>query len=146
LQSFQRILALDVGLKRTGLAQSDPMQTIASPIGAFGPDEIFVQIGKIAQTSKIATIVVGWPVTLKGVKTESVKMVEAFLKKLEKKFPDIPVEVLDERFTSTMAQQTIRDSGIGKKKRRNKGLVDAVAAAILLQNYLDKNATSKFGL
>jgi len=136
----KRILGLDVGKKRTGLAQSDPMLTIASPIGAYGTPEIFEKIEKIASESDILKIVVGWPVHLSGQAGESVHMVKSFMGELIKRFPTIETVTLDERFTSSMAQQAIIDSGAGKKKRQQKGLVDAVAAAIILQNYLDKYA------
>jgi putative Holliday junction resolvase len=134
----KRILALDVGLKRIGIAQSDPMFTIASPIGAFGKDEVFIEVEKIAKQCDIEMVIIGWPVHLSGDAGTSVKMVENFRKEFEKKFPDLKTDVLDERFTSSMAKQAILDSGVNKKRRQDKGLVDAVAAAILLQNYLDK--------
>jgi putative Holliday junction resolvase len=136
----KRILGLDVGKKRTGLAQSDPMLTIASPIGAFGTPDIFRKIEEIASESDILRIVVGWPVHLSGDSGESVHMVKSFMGELKKRFPEIETDVLDERFTSSLAQQSIIDAGTKKKKRQEKGLVDAVAAAILLQNYLDKRS------
>jgi putative Holliday junction resolvase len=135
----KRILALDVGKKRTGLAQSDPMFTIASPIGAYSKPELFEKIRQINSEYDIVRILLGWPVHLSGDSGESVEMVKKFRKELVKQFPDIETDILDERFTSSMAQQAILDSGAKKKKRQDKGLVDAVAAAILLQNYLDKN-------
>lgn len=114
------------------------MFTIASPIGAFGKDEAFKTIERIARECHIEKVIIGWPVHLSGSPGASVQMVENFRKEFEKKFPDIKTDVLDERFTSSLAKQAILDSGVNKKRRQDKGLVDAVAAAILLQNYLDK--------
>jgi putative Holliday junction resolvase len=142
LNKPKRILALDVGKKRTGLSQSDPMLTIASPIGAFERTEIFNKIREINLNSQILKIVVGWPIHLSGQSGASVDMVKTFMKELNKHFPDIETDILDERFTTTMAQQAILASGAKKKKRQDKGLVDAIAATILLQNYLDRQSYS----
>lgn len=132
---------MDVGKKRTGLSQSDPMMTIASPIGAFARNEIFKKIQEIGQNNEIIKFVVGWPVHLSGQSGSSVDMVKSFIGELKKNFPNVETDVLDERFTSTMAQQAILASGAKKKKRQDKGLVDAVAATILLQNYLDRQSS-----
>jgi putative Holliday junction resolvase len=137
LNKRKRIIALDVGKKRTGLAQSDPLMSIASPIGAFNNQDIFVKVKEIEENDEILKIVVGWPITLKGHQGESVEMVQKFLKELNNKFPNIPVVTLDERFTSSLAQQAMIDSGMKKKNRQQKGTVDAFAASILLQNFLD---------
>lgn len=137
-----RILALDVGTKRTGLAQSDPMNIIASPIGAFGQNEIFDKLHEIARNNTITTFVVGWPIGQNGQLGASTRMVTQFVNRLRKLFPDIPVELMDERFTSIMAKQQLIDSGIKKKKRQQKGLVDATAACILLQEFLDQKTNT----
>ncbi|MCH8558798.1 MAG: Holliday junction resolvase RuvX [Balneolia bacterium] len=137
-----RILALDVGKKRTGLAQSDPMNIIASPIGAFGQGEVLDKIREIAQNNTITTFVVGWPVGQDGQLGSSTEMVTQFVKRLEKAFPGIPVELMDERFTSVMAKQQLVASGVKKKKRREKGLIDATAACILLQEFLDQKTNT----
>lgn len=137
MAEYYRIIGIDVGKKRIGLAQSDLLQTIASPIGAFSPGEIFRELEKRVSGENVKKFVVGWPITLKGEEKESVHMVRSFIGELKKKFSDIEIITLDERFTSVMAQQAILDSGISKKRRRQKGLVDAIAASILLQNYLD---------
>ncbi len=132
----KRILAIDVGQKRIGLAQSDPTQTIASPVGTFSEKELFDKLTSI--TGTFETVVIGWPVSLRGHEGNSTEMVRQFSQRLSKRFPDIKIEFLDERFTSSMATQTIRNSGVNKTRRQEKGLVDTVAAAILLQSYLDK--------
>ncbi len=138
MAEYYRIIGIDVGKKRIGLAQSDLSRTLASPIGAFSPGEIFSELKKRISGENVRKFIVGWPITLKGEEKESVHMVRSFIGELKKQFPDIEVVTLDERFTSVMAQQAILDSGVSKKRRQQKGIVDAVAAAILLQNYLDQ--------
>jgi len=141
LLKHKRILALDVGKKRTGLAQSDPMFIIASPIGAFGPHEIIEKLRKIAETNTIETFVVGWPIGQDGQTGSSTEMVEQFIKRLKKNFPGIPVVLHDERFTSVMAKEQLLQSGVKKKKRQQKGLTDTIAACIILQEYLDQKTS-----
>lgn len=132
----KRILGIDVGVKRIGLAQSDPTRTIASPIGTFTEPELMLRLKE--SSHQIERIVVGWPLSMKGHEGSATEMVQKFLLKLNKHFPDIPTELLDERFTSVLANQSIRAAVPSKKKRQDKGLTDTVAAAILLQSYLDK--------
>lgn len=132
----QRIIGIDVGTKRIGLAQSDPTRTIASPVGTFTENELFTRISENINQIEIA--VVGWPLSMRGHEGLSTDMVKKFVDKFSKRFPMVKVELLDERFTSTMANQSIRETVTSKKKRQDKGLVDTVAAAILLQGYLDK--------
>ncbi|MDG5767920.1 Holliday junction resolvase RuvX [Balneolales bacterium ANBcel1] len=134
---LQRTLGVDVGLKRIGIAQSDVTGTLASPLGTFASGEALTLISGMCDRGDVRSIVVGWPLTLRGEEGESVRMVKSFIARLEKQTGDVPIITLDERFTSTIAHQSIRDSGAGRKKRRDKGRVDSTAAAILLQNYLD---------
>ncbi|MEX0681273.1 MAG: Holliday junction resolvase RuvX [Balneolales bacterium] len=133
----QRVLGIDVGLKRIGIAQSDITGVLASPLGTFSYNEALSQIEVRCQSGEVQLILVGWPLTLRGEEGDSVQMVRKFVDTLRKRIGSVPVQTLDERFTSTMAQQSIRDSGAKRKKRRRKDLVDSTAAAILLQNYLD---------
>jgi putative Holliday junction resolvase len=123
-------------MKRIGLAQSDPTRIIASPVGTFTESELFARVEQTQHQIEMA--VVGWPLSLKGNENTSTEMVTAFVQRFSKRFPAIKVELLDERYTSTMATNSIREMGSSKKKRQQKGLVDTIAAAILLQNYLDK--------
>lgn len=132
----KRILGIDVGTKRIGLAQSDPTLTFASPVGTYNELEIMKKIGEMQ--SDTDRIIIGWPLSMRGHEGLATQMVEQFVFRLRAKFPDIPVEMLDERFTSTMANQVIRETVPSRKKRQQKGLVDTVAAAILLQSYLDR--------
>lgn len=132
----RRIIGIDVGTKRIGLAQSDPTRTIASPIGTYTEKELFTRLEQTQHQIELA--IVGWPLSMRGHEGLSTEMVQAFVGRFSRRFPSIRVELLDERFTSTLATQSIRQTVTSKKKRQEKGLVDTVAAAILLQNYLDK--------
>jgi putative holliday junction resolvase len=132
----RRIIGIDVGTKRIGLAQSDPTRTIASPIGTYTEKELFTRLELTQHQIELA--IVGWPLSMRGHEGLSTDMVKAFVERFSRRFPAIRVELLDERFTSTLATQSIRQTVTSKKKRQEKGLVDTVAAAILLQNYLDK--------
>ena len=125
-----RIIGIDVGTKLIGLSQSDPTRTIASPIGTYSEVELFAKISEMVQQVEIA--VVGWPLSMRGHEGNSTEMVKLFVTRFSKRFPLIRVELLDERFTSTLANQTIREQVSSKKKRQDKGLVDTIAAAILL--------------
>lgn len=142
MNEYYRLIGIDVGRKRIGLAQSDLLQTIASPIGAFSGGEIFKKIQDIVKQGPVKKFVIGWPIKLSGEEGESVHMVQSFIGELKKMFPDIEIVTLDERFTSVMAKQALIKSGIPKKKRREKGRVDAAAAAIILQSYLDNKSDS----
>lgn len=130
-------MAFDVGRKRIGVAQSDSLQMLASPIGAFSPGELPKKLAQWLTINQYECMVVGWPLTLAGTEGESVHMVKSFLGELKKMVGEIPIHTLDERFTSTLAQQSIRDNGQSKKMRKDKGLVDSTAAVILLQEFLN---------
>ena len=136
--AFERILAVDVGEIRYGLAQSDPMGVFASPVGTFDLNSLLDRIETIQGQSTLRTVVVGWPVTMKGAEGEATRRSERFIQTLAKRFPSLSAVPFDERLTTVMAQRTILDSGVSKKRRQEKGLVDAVAATHLLQLYLDQ--------
>ena len=133
----QRIVGVDVGLKRVGIAQSDVTGVLASPLGTFSLEKAILTIAGKCEAGEVRLIVIGWPLTLRGEEGDSIRMVRKFIGQLQKRIGNVPVTTLDERFTSTIAQQSIRDSGAGRKKRRRKDLVDSTAATILLQNFLD---------
>ena len=132
------VLAIDYGVKRVGLAASDPMGIIANGIGTLenAPD-LMQRISAIVQERNVTRIVVGLPLTLQGLDGDTTRLVRAFVESLSAQVP-VPVVLLDERFTSSIATQTIRDMGVGRKKRRDKGKVDEIAAIILLQDYLSR--------
>lgn len=134
-----RILAVDVGQKRYGLAQSDPTRTIASPVGTYHLEDLLGKLREIVAKETIEILVVGWPLNMDSAESEATERVQAFITTVERRFPAVNVVKFDERFTSVMAQRSIREAGLSKKKRQDKGLVDTVAAVILLQEYLQKD-------
>ncbi len=135
---MERILAVDVGEVRFGLAQSDPMGIFASPVGTFDQAALLDRIAQICAQSTVKTVVVGWPMTMRGQEGEATRRSERFIQTLTARFPTLSTVPFDERLTSVMAHRTILDSGVSKKRRQEKGLVDAVAATHLLQLYLDQ--------
>ncbi|MBO6522295.1 MAG: Holliday junction resolvase RuvX [Balneolaceae bacterium] len=139
MQEYSRLVGIDVGKKRTGIAQTDLLKTIASPVGTYSPEEVFTHLNKITKESAVDKFIVGWPLMPDGSEGDAIDMVKKFIAELNKRFPDIPVIKIDERNTSTKAKQLMIDAGISKKKRREKERVDRIAAAVILQNYLDEN-------
>ena len=131
-----RILAIDYGTKRTGLAVTDEMQIIASGLTTVDTKELIVFLKNYITTENVEKFVVGLPKQMDNTASESEVYIQKFLRNLAKSIPDIPVERVDERFTSKMAFQTMIDSGLNKKQRRNKALVDEISATIILQSYL----------
>lgn len=139
MQEYARLIGIDVGKKRIGIAQTDLLKTIATPVGTFSPEEVFTEIEKITDQSPVEKFVIGWPLSLSGEEGSATQMVEEFIKKLRQSFPTIDVAKVDERYTSTQARNLMVEAGIPKKKRQQRGRVDRIAAAIILQNYLDSN-------
>lgn len=130
---------MDVGQKRYGLAQSDPTRTIASPVGTYHLEDLLGKLREIVARETIEILVVGWPLNMDSAESDATERVQAFITTVERRFPAVKVVKFDERFTSVMAQRSIREAGLSKKKRQDKGLVDTVAAVILLQEYLQKD-------
>lgn len=139
MHNYARLIGIDVGKKRVGIAQTDLLKTIASTVGTFSPEEAIEQIGKMTDKDNIEKFVVGWPLSLDGEEGSATQMVQKFIKKIHKAFPDIDIVKVDERYTSNQAREIMIKTGTPKKKRREKGRVDQIAAAIILQNYLDTN-------
>jgi putative Holliday junction resolvase len=133
---MSRILALDYGAKRTGVAVTDPLQMIAYPLDTVDTENIINYLKAYFTKEKVETIVLGAPLNMDGSDTDATLMVNEFEKKLIDTFPGYPVVKIDERLTSRMAKQTLIDAGYKKKDRKNKKLVDTVAAALILQTYL----------
>jgi len=138
-----RIIGIDYGKKRVGIAVTDPDQMIASPLTTLGPQEVFLYLKEYLNNHEVEGFAVGDPKKMNATPSESSEMVHSFINGLKNKFPELPVYLIDERFTSKMAFQTLIDGGLKKKARQNKALVDAVSAAIILQSYLEqkKNKT-----
>lgn len=133
-----RILAIDYGRKRVGLAVTDPLQIIANKLTTVRAHDIFDFLTEYFTKEKVDLVVVGYPKTLSNEPSESIRYINPFLKQFQKKFPEVKLELVDERFTSKMAFQTMIDAGLKKKDRQDKELVDAVSATIILQFYMEQ--------
>jgi len=133
-----RLLALDYGKKRTGIAITDELQLIASGLTTVRTFELIDFLKEYTEKENVQKFIVGEPRQMDNTPSESEALIAPFLNRLKKVFPHIPVERHDERFTSKMAFQTMIDSGLKKKKRRDKALVDEISATIILQAYLNK--------
>ena len=131
-----KILAIDYGEKRIGLAVTDDMKMIAFGLTTVATAEIFEYLADYISKEKVETIVVGEPKQMDNTASESEVHIAPFLVKLAEKFPTIPIKRHDERFTSKMAFQTMIDSGLKKKQRKNKALIDEISATIILQDFL----------
>ena len=132
-----RLLAIDYGKKRTGIAVSDEMQIIAGGLTTVATVDLVDFIRDYVKREPIERIVVGLPKQMNNEPSENMRRVEPFVNRLRKLLPDIPVDYHDERFTSVLAQRTIIEAGIKKMARRNKELVDEVSATIILQSYME---------
>ncbi|MDO4211226.1 MAG: Holliday junction resolvase RuvX [Bacteroidales bacterium] len=132
-----RILSIDYGKKRTGLAVTDPMQIIAGGLTTVDTKELLAYIVNYVGREPVETIVIGLPTQPNGQPSENQARVRSFTGELKKALPNIEVEFYDERFTSVMAHQVMLDSGLGRKRRQDKALVDEISATIILQNYLE---------
>lgn len=134
---MSKILAIDYGQKRVGLAITDDHQLIASGLTTIHSKDIFEYLNSIFSKENISIVVVGVAKNLDNTPSQSSKFIEPFVVKLSKQFPEITIQRVDERFTSKMAFQTMIDAGLKKKDRRNKALVDQISATIILQSFLD---------
>jgi len=138
-----RILGIDFGTKRIGLAVTDPLRIFASPLKTVKNYEFDDFIKEYLKTESIEEFVIGYPVKLNNKASESVKYIDPFIRKLEKLFPGKLVHLVDERFTSGMALKTMIEGGVKKKQRRDKAMVDKISASIILQSFLDKRQKTK---
>ena len=132
-----RILAIDFGKKRVGLAVTDPLRIIANGLQTVQTNEIFNFLQEYFKTEEVDIIVVGYPKTLNNEPSEATEYIDPFIKKTKKLFPEKIVTLMDERFTSKIAFQTMINGGLKKKQRKDKNLVDTISATIILQSYLD---------
>lgn len=138
MSEFGRILGVDVGSKRVGLARTDLLRINANPCGTYSPEESVKEIERqVESEGPVIAIVVGWPLTPQGDPTNATELVENYIKILKKKFRDIDIYKMDERYTSRQAMKILVDSGVPKMKRRQKGRVDQAAAALILQQFLE---------
>jgi putative Holliday junction resolvase len=133
---LSRILSIDYGLKRTGIAVTDPLQIIATGLTTVESKQLIPFLKDYFSKETVELIIIGEPKNMDDSDTHATPLVEKCIKELQKIFPNIPIKKVDERFTSKMASQAMIDMGLKKKQRRNKALVDEIAATILLQEYL----------
>ncbi|MEN8964869.1 MAG: Holliday junction resolvase RuvX [Polaribacter sp.] len=133
---MSRILAIDFGKKRTGIAITDELQIIASGLTTVDTAKLLAFLKDYISKEKVELFLVGLPKQMNNTDSESEILITPFLEKLTQQIPNIPVKRIDERFTSKMAFQTMIDSGMKKKQRRNKAMVDEISATIILQSYL----------
>ncbi|MDR1357082.1 MAG: Holliday junction resolvase RuvX [Tannerellaceae bacterium] len=132
-----RIMAIDYGRKRSGLAVTDTLQIIAGGLATVSSNELLDYISAYVAREPVDLLIVGFPVQMNNEASENMKYVENFVARLKHSLPDIPAQYYDERFTSLMARRAMIDGGLGKKKRRNKALIDEISAVIILQSYLE---------
>ncbi len=132
-----RIVALDYGKKRTGVAATDPLQIIATAVDTVDTGELIGWLKKYIATEPVEMIVIGYPLNFDDTPTDATPLVEKFIGKFKHVFPDMPVVTWDERMTSRMASQAIAEMGLKKKIRERKELVDSIAAVIILREYLE---------
>ena len=137
-----RIIAIDYGLKRTGLAVTDPLKIIASGLTTIESRELVPFLKDYFSREEVELIVIGEPRNLDDSDTHATSLVKKVIKDLEKKFPTIPIQTVDERFTSKMASRAMIEMGLKKKQRRNKALIDEIAATIILQEYLKSSPSA----
>lgn len=132
-----RILSIDYGRKRVGIAVSDPLQIIAGGLTTIHAKDIFDFLDEYIAKEDVEKIVVGYPKTLRNEASEAIIYINPFIKKLIKKYPDIEVDIYDERFTSKLAVRAMIDGGMKKKDRQNKANTDKISATIILQSYME---------
>jgi putative Holliday junction resolvase len=135
---MSRILAIDYGIKRTGIAVTDELQIIASGLTTVPSETTISFLATYFSNENVSKVLIGEPKQMNGLASESAPIIEKFVSEFKAAFPEIDIVRVDERFTSKMAFQTMIDSGLKKKQRQNKGLVDEIAATILLQDYLTR--------
>lgn len=136
---MDRMVGIDFGSARVGVAISDPLGIFASPLETVPTAKIIDYLQKLCAEQSVVRFVVGYPMNLDGRPAQAAPDVDAFLKRLAKAFPCIPVSLEDERFTSVLAHRAMIDGGMKKSDRRNKASVDRISAAIILQSYIDRN-------
>ncbi len=139
-----RILGIDYGRKRTGIAVTDPLQIVAGNLATVPTHTLMSFIKDYIAREQVDRIIIGQPTQLNGDPSESMKYITPFVKQLHKELPDMPVVMYDERFTSTIAHRAMIDGGMKKSDRRDKSRVDAIAATIILNDYLQSKFNQPF--
>lgn len=135
---MSRVLAIDYGRKRCGIAVTDPLKIIANGLTTVPTHELFDFVSNYIKQEEVESIVIGLPKQVTGEESESMKYIRPFVNRLKNSMPNMPVIWVDERFTSKLAFQTMIDGGVKKSDRRNKGMIDQISATIILQTYLEQ--------
>ena len=138
LSTMSRILSIDYGLKRTGIAVTDPLKIIATGLTTVETQKLMPFLKDYFSKEQVELVIIGMPVNWDDSATHATPMVEHFIQGFQKNFPSIPIQTVDERYTSKMASQAMIEMGLRKKQRQNKALVDEIAATIMLQEWLSK--------
>jgi putative Holliday junction resolvase len=133
-----RIIGIDFGRERVGIAVTDPLQVFASPMATVKRTDFENFIKEYSKTEEVEAFVIGYPVKLNNKPGETVKYIDPFIRNMREKFPGKEIHLVDERFTSRIALRTMIDSGMKKMKRRDKSVIDKISASIILQSFLDK--------
>jgi len=133
-----RILSIDYGNKRVGLAVTDPLKIIATRLTTVSTNDIWDYLADYFKREEVELVLVGYPKQLNNEPSEAIRYINPFLKKFQLVYADMPLKLMDERFTSKMAFQTMIDAGVKKKDRQNKATIDGVSATIILQSYLEE--------
>jgi len=136
--SMGRILAIDYGRKRVGLAVSDPLRIIANKLTTIPTHTVWDFLQTYLADEQVDEVVIGYPLQMNNTASEAVVYINPFIKKFRQKYPGMKLELLDERFTSKMAERTMLEGGLKKMARRNKEMVDAISATIILQSYMER--------
>lgn len=134
-----RLLAIDYGKKRTGIAVSDPLKIIATALETVESKQLIPFLKNYTQKEQVERFIIGMPKTLNNLPSENAARVKQAAKEIEKNFPNIPIDFVDERFTSSIAFQSMIDSGLKKQQRRDKSLVDQISASLILQTYMNSS-------
>jgi putative Holliday junction resolvase len=132
-----RLLAIDYGTKRTGLAVTDPLKIIATGLTTVPTHTLFTFLENYLAKEEVDSVIIGLPRQMNNELSENMKHIEPFVKKFRSQFPLVPIEYYDERFTSLIAQKSMLESGLKKKDRQNKALIDEISATIILQDYME---------
>lgn len=138
MADFGRILGIDVGGKRVGIARTDLLRTVANPVGTFSPEESFIEVERqVREEGPYKAIVVGWPLTPTGEPTNATHLAQDYYNHLKKRYKNLAIHKMDERYSSKQAMEAMMDAGVSKKRREKKGRLDQASAALILQQFLE---------
>lgn len=136
MEETPRIVGIDYGSKRVGIAISDPLRLFAQPVSTVEPEDVLSHLKSLQDTYGIERIVIGWPLTLEGDDGTAMALVQPFVERLRRRFPNVEIVKWDERFTTEEAKRTLFDAGVSRRARRDRKRINAAAAAVILQEYL----------